>query len=62
MAAPIAVFLNPDGSIHICGYFKVTLNPYLSIDQYPLPELDYLSFTLTGGEKFSKLDLSQAYL
>ena len=32
------------------------------VDQYPLPRIENLYATLSGGCKFSKLDLSQAFL
>ena len=45
----------------MCGDYKITVNPYLEIDQYPLPKPDDLFASLTCGNKFTKLDLSQAY-
>ena len=33
----------------------------LEVDQHSLPNLEELFVTLSGGEKFSKLDLSRAY-
>eukprot|EP00118_Oscarella_pearsei_P024142 m.300289 g.300289 ORF g.300289 m.300289 type:complete len:230 (+) comp40793_c0_seq1:810-1499(+) len=50
-----------DGSIRICGDYKVTINPHLKVDQYPLPKPDDLFATLAGGTVFSKLDLASAY-
>ena len=50
-----------DGSICICGDYKVTLNSSLEIDQYPLPKPAELFASVSGGKKFTKLDLSQAY-
>ena len=60
-AAPIVVVPKKDGSIRICGDYKVTLNPVLDIDVYPLPKPQELFASLAGGQKFTKLDLSQAY-
>ena len=51
-----------DGSIRLRGDFKVTVNPALKTDQYPLPHPEDLLVTLAGGQRFSKLDLAQAYL
>ena len=33
----------------------------LEVDQHPLPNPEELYVTLSGGEKFTKLDLSCAY-
>ena len=60
-AAPIVTVPKPDGSVRICGDYKVTINPVLDVDSYPLPTPEDLFATLAGGQKFSKLDLSQAY-
>ena len=58
---PIVPVSKPNGSIRICGDFKVTINPYLKVPDYPFPTVDELFATLNGGQKFTKLDLSQAY-
>ena len=50
-----------DGNVRICGDYKVTINPYIDLDQYPMPNPDDLFSTLAGGKKFSRLDLKQAY-
>ena len=47
--------------MRICGDYKVTLNPCLEVDQYPLPKAEELFVTISGGERFTKPDLSQAY-
>ncbi|MDD9817031.1 MAG: reverse transcriptase domain-containing protein, partial [Gammaproteobacteria bacterium] len=60
-AAPIVPVPKKDGQIRICGDFKVTVNPVLQVDQYPLPKPDDLFTTLVGGKKFTKLDLKHAY-
>ena len=57
-ATPVVAVPKSDGRYRICGDFKVTLN----VDQYPLPKVEDLLATLAGGRKFTKLDLSQAYL
>ena len=61
-AAPIVAISKKDGSFCVCGDYKVTVNPELAVDQYPLPKPEELFATLTGDKVFSKLDLSQAYL
>ena len=50
----------PDGTVQICGDFKVTVNPYLDVPEYPMPMPE--EFTkLKGGKLFTKLHLSHAY-
>lgn len=53
--------LKTDSTVRICGDYKVTINPWLEVDQYPLPKTQDLFKKLTGGETLTKLDLSQAY-
>uniref|UniRef100_A0A1X7VSN9 Reverse transcriptase domain-containing protein n=1 Tax=Amphimedon queenslandica TaxID=400682 RepID=A0A1X7VSN9_AMPQE len=50
-----------DGIIRICGDYKVTTNMVASLDKYPLPRIEDLFASLSGGQTFLKLDLSQAY-
>ncbi len=61
-ATPIVPVQKPDGSIRICGDFKVTINPVLLVDQYPQPRREELFASLAGGQLFSKIDLASAYL
>ena len=60
-AAPIVPVPKPDGNVRICGDYKVTVNSALDVDQYPLPRPADLMASLTGGQKFSKIDLTSAY-
>ena len=50
-----------DGSLRLCGDYKLTVNRSLEVEQYPLPKASDLFSSLTGGQKFTKLDLAQAY-
>ena len=59
--APIVTVSKNNGKFRICSNYKVTIDPVLQTDQYPLPEPEELFIILAGGSKFSKLDLSQAY-
>uniref|UniRef100_A0A1X7SVD4 CCHC-type domain-containing protein n=1 Tax=Amphimedon queenslandica TaxID=400682 RepID=A0A1X7SVD4_AMPQE len=60
-AAPIVPVLKPDGSVRICGDYKVTVNRVSKLDAYPLPRVEDLFTALSGGELYMKLDLSHAY-
>jgi predicted aspartyl protease len=60
-AAPIVPVKKDDGEIRICGDYKLTVNPAAECDVYPVPKTEDLLATLNGGEKFTKLDLRQAY-
>ncbi|XP_073965617.1 uncharacterized protein [Choristoneura fumiferana] len=60
-ATPIVPVLKKDGTIRVCGDFKLTLNKFLEVDRFPLPRVEDLLTKLHGGQKFTKLDLSQAY-
>ena len=60
-AAPIVPVEKEDGGIRICGDYKLTVNPATESDTYPVPKTEDLLATLNGGERFTKLDLRQAY-
>ena len=60
-AAPIVTVPKRDRQVRICGDYKVTVNPFLDVDQYPLPRPEDLFATLAGGKYFTTLDLSHAY-
>ena len=60
-AAPIVPVTKPNGTVRICGDYKLTVNQVSKLDNYPIPKTEDLLATLGGGEKFTKLDMSQAY-
>ena len=60
-AAPVVPVPKGDGQIRLCGDYKVTINPELEIDQYPLPKPEELFARLAGGKRFTKIDLTHAY-
>lgn len=58
---PVVPVLKRDGSVRLCGDYKITLNKYLVIDRYPLPRLENVLDAVRGAIFFTKLDLSEAY-
>ena len=52
-AAPIVPVLKRDGSIRICGDYKVTVNLAAKTDTYPLPKIEDLFASLSGGQKLT---------
>ena len=50
-----------DGGIRICGDFKVTINPVICPQVFPLPTPEEIFSTLANSESITKLDLSRAY-
>ena len=53
--------VKPDGSVRLCGDYKVTVNRVAKVEKYPLPRIDDILSSLSGGISFSKLDLAHAY-
>ncbi|XP_064108109.1 uncharacterized protein K02A2.6-like [Macrobrachium nipponense] len=60
-AASIVPVSKDNGSIRICGDFKVTINRYVENPEHSMPNPNELYQRLNGGKTFSKLALSQAY-
>ena len=60
-AATIVPVVKADGTVRICGDYKLTINQVSSADPYPLPRIEDLFASLSGRKRFSKLDLSHAY-
>ena len=58
-AAPMVPVVKTDGSLRICGDYKLTVK---TVDSYPFPRIDDVLASMTGAKVFSKLDLSHAYL
>jgi len=58
---PIVPVAKPNGTGRICGDYKLTANHVSKLYNYPIQKTEDLLATLGGGEKFTKLDMSQAY-
>lgn len=54
--------LKQDGRVRVYGDFKVTINPVTVVEKYPVPKIDELLTKLSGGKRFTKLDLRDADL
>ena len=53
-ATPIVPVQKNDGSIRICGDFKVTVNPVLNVDKYPQPRREELFANLAEESRSAK--------
>ena len=53
MGSPMVSVPKPDNSVRICGDYKVTINPHLDVNQYPLPRSEEL-FAALNGEVHSR--------
>ena len=61
-AAPVVPVLKHNGTIRLCGDYRVTINQASKVDTYPLPRVEDLFTAMSGGKMFTKLDMSQVYL
>ena len=52
-AAPIVPVVKGNGSVRLCGDYRMTVNQASRLDSYPLPKVDELFATL-AGEPFSQ--------
>ena len=59
--APIVPVMKSDGTVRICGDYKLIVNKVSKLDGYSIPNLDDLYTKLVGGQTFTELDLSHAY-
>ena len=60
-AAPVVPVVKRDGTVRLCGDYKLTVNRVAKVDSYPLPRVEDLFAQLSGGQTFTKLDLAHAY-
>ena len=60
-AMPLVCVPKADGTVRLCGDYKVTVNPALHVDQHPIPTLEQAFGRLAHGQRFTKIDLKSAY-
>jgi hypothetical protein len=60
-ATPLVCVPKSDGTVRLCGDYKVTVNQVLHTDQHPIPTPEEVLAKIAGGQKFSKIDLKCAY-
>ena len=60
--APVVPVIKRDGNVRLCRDYKLTINSVAKNEVYPLPRIEDLFASVSGGKVFSKLDLSHAYL
>ncbi|XP_039292569.1 uncharacterized protein K02A2.6-like [Nilaparvata lugens] len=59
---PIVPVIKRNGELRICADFlSSTVNKCLVVNHHPIPKIEDLFNRLQKGEKYSKIDLSQAY-
>ena len=56
-SAPIVVVPKANKTVRICGYIKVTTNPNVELDHYPLRNVDDFYTSLASDKVFSQLDV-----
>ena len=61
-ASPIVIAMKNNGAVRICGDFKVTINPHIVPDKYPLPRFEEIATKLNNSRYFSVVDLKDAFL
>lgn len=60
-ATPLVPIIKSDGKLRLCGDYKSTVNSQLKEEFYSLPRIEEMFSKLHNGQRFTKLDLCQAY-
>ena len=60
-ATLIVPVIKENGSIQICGDYKMTVNQVSQLDNYPIPKTETLFAEISGCNKFAKLDLKHTH-
>jgi len=54
-ATPVVPVLKKNGSIRLCRDYKVTVNRATEADTYPLPKIDEMLTSVSGGKVLRSL-------
>ena len=54
--------IKPTRPICLCDDYEVSVSPHLAVKKCPLPHPEEIFTVLNDGKKFTKWDLSEAYL
>ncbi|BHF57996.1 hypothetical protein SprV_0100094500 [Sparganum proliferum] len=60
-AVPIVPVLKSDGFVRICSDYKLTINSATKLNAYPLPRIEDLYASLSGGHPVTTSDLKHVY-
>ena len=60
-ATPMVHVPKSDRSTRSCGNYAITVNRHLNVPSYPIPLPEDVFHKLRGGQKYTKLDLKNAY-
>ena len=60
-ATPFVPVRKRDGTVRIYSDYKITVNKVCKGDKHPIPHIEDVAYALSGGDKFTKLNLSHAY-
>lgn len=60
-AAPIVPIVKEDRQVRIWGDYRLTVNYAAKLESYPIPRIKELFAAMTGGVKFTELDLKNVY-
>ena len=60
-ATPMVHIPKRDGTTRSCGDYSVTVNPSLSVPQYPVPLPEDVFRKMAGGQRYTELHVTSAY-
>lgn len=60
-ASPTHIVMKKNGGMRITGNYKPTVNPWMIIDEYPIPKIETIFNKMKGATLFCHLDVTDAY-